>query len=69
MNSREIRRNHMITSPPLQLLHLLRRNQHVSVLVQVLEGLEGLQLLGHLLQADLQTSSRELCFLVYISEQ
>lgn len=40
--------------PPLQLVHLVSGNHHVSVLVLVLEGLEGLHVLRHLLQANLQ---------------
>lgn len=43
-----------VNSPSLQLVHLFRGNHHVPILIHVLEGLEGLHLLGHLLQAHLQ---------------
>lgn len=44
-----------MASPSLQFIQLVAGNHHVSIVVGVLEGLEGLQVLGHLLQTNLQT--------------
>lgn len=43
-----------MTSPSLQFIQLVAGNHHVSIGVGVLEGLEGLQVLRHLLQTNLQ---------------
>lgn len=43
-----------MTSPSLYFIQLVAGNHHVSIVVRVLEGLEGLQVLRHLLQTNLQ---------------
>lgn len=59
-----------VPSPPLELIHLVSRNHHVSVLIYVLEGLEGLHVLWHLLQASLQQQRAETaCTYIFICLQ
>lgn len=41
-------------SPSLYFIHLVSRNHDVSILIHVLEGLESLDMLWHLLQTNLQ---------------